>query len=87
MSEETNNQAVEVKENSQVENNTTSSGQGIVAIDAGKTLTLTENNLFEGNEAQGGGVIRVAGALIAEKDLIFKNNTAISPSSEFFFYM
>lgn len=63
-----------------LKNNTTSSGQGIVAIDAGKTLTLTENNLFEGNEAQGGGVIRVAGALIAEKDLIFKNNTAITGS-------
>ena len=61
-------------------NNTGATGQGLVSIDDGKTLTLTENNIFEGNKSQGGGVIRVAGTLIAEKDLTFKNNVTVSGS-------
>lgn len=58
-------------------NNTGATGQGLVSIDYGKTLTLTENNVFEGNESQGGGVIRVSGTLVAKKDLIFKNNITV----------
>lgn len=61
-------------------NNTGATGQGLVSIDEGKTLTLTEDNIFEGNKSQGGGVIRVAGTLVAEKDLIFKNNITVSGS-------
>ena len=60
-----------------LKDNVGATGQGLVSIDEGKTLTLTADNLFEGNESQGGGVLRVAGTLIAEKDLIFKNNSTV----------
>ena len=63
-------------------NNSGSTGQGLVSIDEGVTLTLTENNMFEGNESQGGGVIRVAGTLVAEKDLTFKDNVTVKGSGK-----
>lgn len=58
-------------------NNKGQTSQGFVNIKEGYTLTLTESNVFEGNESQGGGVIKVAGTLKAEKDLIFRNNTVV----------
>ena len=64
------------------EKNVGSTGQGIIFIEEGATLTLNENNAFNNNESQGGGVIRVAGTLIAEKDLSFTNNQTVKGSGE-----